>query len=163
MFEYLTTSTTQLGAYGWVFLIVQVVALLGAVYLLFLQNNQHPVQRPLLRRLGSALAILGVAGVILVIGRLLNLGVLTQRWWFYALAVIEAALAAYAIYYSQTMYPKAMAEYAARNRGRRQPARQPQVATTQRTNGTANPAPAPRPAPITSRRTSRRDRKRRDR
>jgi bacteriorhodopsin len=161
MFEYLATQTTRLGSLGWLFVVIQVAALLAGLYLLFLQTDPHPVRGPLLKRLGYLLGGLGALGLLLAIGRVINLGPLTYRWWFYALAIVEILAAAYVLYYQRNVYPAQMAAYrASARRGQGRPVVRGSNAAP-RANGVAAAPPPPRPESITSRRESRRERKRR--
>jgi hypothetical protein len=159
MFEYLATQTTQLGSLGWLFVIAQVAALLGGIYLIWLQVDPHPVRGPLLKRLGYLLVALGAVGVFLGAARLLNLGPLTFRWWLYLMALVELAAAAYVVYYQRTIYPRQMAAYRSSARPGARSGARPSVAAPR--NGAGGVPPQPRPEPTTSRRESRRERKRR--
>lgn len=166
MLDYLATSTNELGRLGWTFFSLQVLLLLAGVYLLLAVRDVHPVRAPLWKQLGIGLAVLGAVGIFLGIARLVNLGPLTLRWWFYLLALIEALAIGYAVYYQRVIYPQQMTTYRANSRGGRRPGPRPANSRSTAAARNGNEAPVapsmPRPEGTTGRRSSRRDRKRRD-
>jgi hypothetical protein len=160
---YLTTPTGAFGGLAWAFFVVEAVAALAGIYLVFLRQDTHPIRGAALRRLGLALLVLGGLGVLFGALRLAAVGPFTMPIWFYLVALLEVVLAAYALYYGLTNYPAQMADYeqSTRSAGSRRVAR-PQPAL--QTNGNGGVAySAPRPAATTGRRDARRDRKRRAR
>jgi hypothetical protein len=159
---YLTTPTSGFGGLAWAFLIAEGLGLLAGVYLAFLRSDTHPIRGGALRNLGFALLALGGLGVLFGALRLGAVAPFTMPIWFYLIALVDLALAAYVLYYWQVRYAAHMSAYQERARssaGRRAARPQPTLETT----GNGAIYSAPRPVATTGRREARRDRKRRGR
>ncbi|NJM06438.1 hypothetical protein HC891_09960 [Candidatus Gracilibacteria bacterium] len=157
--DYFVTPAPYLGGYGWAFFILQAVAAAIGVYCAFFFEDNIPVRAAFARRIGYVLLIAGLVGVTLGILRLLNVPVLNQRFWFYALLLAEIGAGFYIYNFARTTYAGQMAEYKANSSKGRQ--RQPQRALTTQPVNPGVPPSEPRPMATTSRRDARRDRKRR--
>src|SRR5262245_41066641 len=115
--NYLATPSAQFGLFAWLFFALQLAALLGGLYIIYIRSDSNVVRTALWRQLAIALLILGGVGLLLGVLRLLNTPVFNQRYWFYIQFLIELLLAAYVAYYSRTTYPRLIAE-SQTNKGR---------------------------------------------
>lgn len=179
--EYLTMSNPGFGPLAWVFLIVQIVAVIGGLYLALGHTDTNAVRGERLKQLGTALAVLGGIGALIAVLRLSSL--VTPRYPTYLVALVEAGVLAYALYYWRAVYPKearrapskvrrSVTEPVIRQQQRRptqqQAARQqarPQQPTQQARRTEPSSAPTPvqvqEPRVASGRRDARRERKRR--
>ncbi len=162
--DYFTSTTpVPFGPISWVLLIAQVAALLGGLYLAFARGDTHPLRGPLLKRLGYAVAFVGLLGVLLGVLRLTQTVPFTARAWSLVVVAFELALAFYALYYSRTVYP---AQAAQLNTGRSRRGIGQQTARpvlSANGSGSHKAVEISEPRVASGRRDSRRDRKRRSR
>ncbi|GAB4194021.1 MAG: hypothetical protein OHK0022_09540 [Roseiflexaceae bacterium] len=163
--DYLTSTTpVPFGPISWVLLIAQAAALLGGLYLAFARSDTHPLRGPLLKRLGYAVAILGLLGVLTGALRLAQLEPFTARSWSVVVVVFQAALAFYALYYSRTVYPARAAQLNTGRSSRRAVSQQPaRPVLSANGSGSHKPVEITEPRIASGRRDARRDRKRRSR
>lgn len=140
---YLATSA-PLGPLAWIFFVLQIAGIAGGVYLAFMRRDSNGLRQGLLQRLGYALLVAGGIGVLLGALRWGNVGVFTQRYWFYLLLLAEVGLASYVVYYARLVYPGQLAR-SHTNRGKggaRPPAPRPvslpAVSRSQATNGSGS-------------------------
>lgn len=154
---YLTTSSPQLGSFGWSFFIAQILGLAAGAYLVYLHTERNAARAAFMRQLGIALMIIGGVGVALGALRMLNVPVLNQHLWFWIQALVELGIAGYVIYYMRSVLP-GLEKAAA---GRRPSATSPRGLRNVSASTIETTPRAPRPLATTSRRDARRDRKRR--
>jgi hypothetical protein len=165
---YLTAPSPQLGLFAWLFFALQLAALLGGLYIIFLRDDTHAARQAVWRQLGIALAVLGGVGLLLAVLRLANLPVFNQRYWFYLQLLIELGFAAYVFYYARTTYPQVIAtrqasrSSASVRRAGAAPARPPASSQPSQAANGSSASNAPRSMPNSSRREARRERKRRN-
>jgi hypothetical protein len=157
--DYFVTAAPYLGGYGWAFFILQVVFAAVGVYCAFFFEDNVPVRAAFARRIGYILLIAGLVGVTLGVTRLLNVPILNQRFWFYALLLAEIGAGFYIYNFGRTTYARQLAEFKASTSKTRQ--RPPQRAYASQPVNPGVPASEPRPVATTGRRDARRDRKRR--
>jgi len=165
--HYLTDSTRLFGVLTWAFLVIQILALLGGIYLLVRQDS-HPVRGPALRRLAIAIVVLAALGTLAGALRVATIDPFTERLWSYLIAALEVILAIVAVIYSRTTYLSQLAERStssARGARRPSPASRSSLSTSPSsstaTRSAVSVAPSARGGG--SRRDARRDRKRRKR
>ena len=116
--SYFTTPNPDFGTPEWVFFIAQfVVAIVGA-YLSFMYNDANPVRGPALRRLGYAMAILGLGGATVGALRRSAIEPFTAPYWMTIVTVLSVLLVIYAIYYATAVYPGRLAAWEASQRGK---------------------------------------------
>jgi hypothetical protein len=106
---YLTTASPFFGPLAWIFFLLQIAGFGIGIYLVFLRRDSNAVREHALRRLG--IIALGLGGIGMLVGalRLNNVGIFTQRFWFYLVLALELAAAAYAFYYARMIYPRELA------------------------------------------------------
>lgn len=153
---YLTTSSPQLGSFGWSFFIAQILGVAAGAYLVYLHTERNAARATFMRNLGITLMIVGGVGVLLGVLRMLNVPVLNQHLWFWIQALVELGVAGYVMYYMRSVLP-ALAKQAA---GRR-PTPSPRGLRNVSASAIETEPRAPRPIATTTRRDARRDRKRR--
>jgi hypothetical protein len=116
--SYFTTPNPDFGAPEWVFFIAQfAVAIVGA-YLSFMHSDANPVRGPALRRLGYAMAILGLLGATVGALRRSAIEPFTAPYWMTLVTVLSVLLVIYAIYYATAVYPGRLAAWEASQRGK---------------------------------------------
>jgi hypothetical protein len=152
---YLTTSSPQLGSFGWSFFIAQILGLAAGAYLVYLHTERNAARATFARQLGITLMIVGAVGVVLGALRMLNVPVLNQHLWFWIQALVELVIAGYVIYYVRNVLPGLEKQAA----GRR-PTASPRGLRNVSANTIETTPRAPRPVATTGRRDARRDRKR---
>ena len=116
--SYFTTPNPDFGAPEWVFFIAQfAVAIVGA-YLSFMHSDANPVRGPALRRLGYAMAILGLLGATVGALRRSAIEPFTAPSWMTLVTVLSVLLVIYAIYSATAVYPGRLAAWEASQRGK---------------------------------------------
>lgn len=109
--SYLTTASPAFGPLAWVFFALQIAGIVAGLYLAFVRRDPaNALRRTLLQRVGYALLVVGGLGVLFGALRLADVGVFTQRFWFYLVLLIELGLAAYIAYYARFRYRKQLAQ-----------------------------------------------------
>ncbi|HEU4329145.1 MAG TPA: hypothetical protein VFS21_38760 [Roseiflexaceae bacterium] len=163
--DYFTSTTpVPFGPISWVLLIAQGAALLGGLYLAFARGDTHPLRGPLLKRLGYAVAFVGLLGVLLGALRLGQVVPFTARAWSLVVVAFELALAFYALYYSRTVYPAQAAQLSTGRSSRRSVGQQSaRPVLSANGSGSHKAVEISEPRIASGRRDARRDRKRRGR
>lgn len=156
---YLTTASPLFGPLAWIFFAIQVLGLAAGVYLRFFRSERDALQRALVEQLGLALLVVGGIGTLLGLLRLGDVGIFSQRYWFYFLLLVELGLAGYIAYYLRVVYPAQRAR-ARTTRTRPAASRSPAPRPLQNGVGASEPE---RPVATTGRRSARRERKRKQR
>ena len=154
--ETLTMPLTAVSTLAWVALALQVALLVAGIYLAFVRQDAKALRGTALKRLGYALLGLGALGMV-VCALLAGLIAPFNSWiWITIVLIFELALAVFAVYYSQRIYPQEVAALQASQRSARRPV--PPRAVTSTENGSTTAGSTVRPA--SSRRDSRRSNKR---
>lgn len=147
--EYMTESSPAvLGTLAWIFFLLQLVGVAAGAYLVYAHTERNPARRTFMRQLGIALLVLGGAGLLAAVLRLIGVPVISQRLWLWVILLVELLVAGYVAYYMRSVLPNLEKAQAGRRQVRAAP--------------TEQAVSAPRPAPTTSRRDARRDRKRKN-
>jgi hypothetical protein len=109
--SYLTTASPLFGPLAWVFFALQIAGMLVGIYLAFVRRDPaNALRRSLLQRFGYALLVVGGLGVLVGVLRLADVGIFTQRFWFYLVLLVEVVLAGYVAYYARFRYRKQLSQ-----------------------------------------------------
>lgn len=162
---YLTTASPTFGPFAGSFLGLQIASSATGLYLAFARRDNNQFRHKLVVQLGLALIVGGGCGLLLSGLRLANLPVFNQRYWFYLLLLLEAALAGYALFYARTIYPRQLAQsQTVRGKIASRQQKSTQVTpATQSPNGQSTLPIAPETTVTRSRREARRANKRKNR
>jgi hypothetical protein len=165
--SYLTTASPLFGPLAWVFFALQIAGMLVGIYLAFVRRDPaNALRRSLLQRFGYALLVVGGLGVLVGVLRLADVGIFTQRFWFYLVLLVEVVLAGYVAYYARFRYRKQLSQtHTSRGKAPAAPARRStaQPGQPRPANGRPLAEEEPQAAARGGRREARHRRKRKNR